>query len=238
MLAILIAAAGRPVSVDALLLATYGDDASPGGKATLQTYISNLRRVLGDVIVHQGDAYQLDRRDATIDGERFEELCARAAAIEDPERTSDVLREALSLWRGHPYADIEANGHLDGEITRLSEIRVAAVESRIDADMRAGRDREVVGELDALTVEYPYRESLRALHMLALYRCGRQAEALRAYAHTREVLVEGLGIDPSPDLQALERQILVQDRSLLISVGPTVQRRAVLVADRRRRRMA
>ena len=118
----------------------------------------------------------------------------------------------MSLWRGHPYADIEANGHLDGEITRLSEMRLAALEARIDADMRAGRHREVVAELDALTVEHPYRENLRALHMLALYRCGRQAEALRAYRRTREVLVEGLGIDPSPELKELERRILAQDR--------------------------
>ncbi|MGD9702437.1 MAG: BTAD domain-containing putative transcriptional regulator [Acidimicrobiia bacterium] len=230
-LAVLIAAAGRPVSVDALLLATYGDDASPGAKATLHTYVSNLRKVLGDVIVRQGDAYLLDCTDVTIDAAAFEELCARAAAIEDPERASGTLRQALSLWRGHAYADIEANGHLDGEITRLSEMRLAALESRIDADMRAGRHREVVGELDALTAEYPYRESLQALHMLALYRCGRQAEALRAYARTRELLVEGLGIDPSPELKDLEGRILAQDRYLLISVGPTVQRRAVLVVD-------
>jgi DNA-binding SARP family transcriptional activator/serine/threonine protein kinase/WD40 repeat protein len=230
-LAVLIAAAGRPVSVDALLLATYGDDASPSSKATLHTYVSNLRKVLGDVILRQGDAYLLDCTEATIDAVAFEELCARAAAIEDPERAAGALREALSLWRGHAYADIEASGHLDGEITRLSEMRLAALEARIDADMRAGRHREVVGELDALTVEYPYRESLQALHMLALYRCGRQAEALRAYARTRELLVEGLGIDPSLELKDLEGRILAQDRDLLISVGPTVQRRAVLVAD-------
>ena len=230
-LAVLIAAAGRPVSVDALLLATYGEDASPGGKATLHTYVSNLRHVLGDVIVRQGDAYLLDCTEATIDAAAFEYLCAHAAAIEDPERTSGALRQALSLWRGHAYADIEANGHLDGVITRLSEMRLAALESRIDADIRAGRHREVVGELDALTVEYPYRESLRGLHMLALYRCGRQAEALRAYARTRELLVESLGIDPSLELKGLERRILAQDRDLLISIGPTVQRRAVLVAD-------
>jgi DNA-binding SARP family transcriptional activator/serine/threonine protein kinase/WD40 repeat protein len=230
-LAVLIAAAGRPVSVDALLLATYGDDASPGGKATLHTYVSNLRRVLGDVIVRQGDAYLLDCTEATIDAAAFEDLCARAATIEDPERASGALRQALSLWRGHPYADIEANGHLDGEITRLSEMRVAALESRIDADLRAGRHREVVGELDALTAEYPYRESLRSLHMLALYRCGRQAEALRAYGRTRELLVEDLGIDPSAELKEMERRILAQDRDLLIRAGPTVRRSAVLVAD-------
>ena len=230
-LAVLIAAAGRPVSVDTLLLATYGEDASPGGKATLHTYVSNLRRVLGDVIVRQGDAYFLDCADATIDARCSSRRCLRAAAIEDPESASAELRQALSLWRGHAYGDIEANGHLDGEITRLSEMRLAALESRIDADMRAGRHREVVGELDALTAENPYRESLRALHMLALYRCGRQAEALRAYSRTRELLVESLGIDPSPELKDLQRRVLAQDRELLISVGPTVQRRAVLVAD-------
>jgi DNA-binding SARP family transcriptional activator len=150
-LAVLIAAAGRPVSVDALLIATYGDDASPGGKATLHTYVSNLRKALGDVIVRQGDAYLLDCTDARIDAAAFEDLCMRAAAIDDPERAATTLREALSLWRGHAYADVEANGHLDGEVTRLSEMRVAALESRIDADMRTGRHRDVVGELDALT---------------------------------------------------------------------------------------
>ena len=124
------------------------------------------------------------------------------------------------MWRGHPYADIEAHGHLDGEITRLTEMRLAALEARIDADMRAGRHREVVAELDALTVEHPYRENLRALHMLALYRSGRQAEALRAYGRTRELLVEGLGIDPSPELKDLERRILAQDRDLLVSRRP------------------
>src|SRR5918994_4586910 len=191
-LAVLIAAGGRPVSVDALLLATYGEDASPGAKATLHTYVSNLRRVIGDVIVRQGDAYLLDCADATIDANLFEQACVRAAAIELPERAAEQLRDALALWRGHAYADIEANGHLDGEITRLSEMRLGALESRIDADMRSGRHREVVAELDALTAEYPYRETLRALHMLALYRCGRQAEALRAYGRTRAVLVEDL----------------------------------------------
>jgi DNA-binding SARP family transcriptional activator/serine/threonine protein kinase/WD40 repeat protein len=230
-LAVLIAAAGRPVSVDALLIATYGDDASPGGKATLHTYVSNLRKALGDVIVRQGDAYLLDCTDARIDAAAFEDLCMRAAAIDDPERAATTLREALSLWRGHAYADVEANGHLDGEVTRLSEMRVAALESRIDADMRTGRHRDVVGELDALTAEYPYRESLRALQMIALYRSGRQAEALRVYTRTREVLVEGLGIDPSPELKDLERRVLAQDRDLLINVAPTVQRRAVLVVD-------
>ena len=148
-----------------------------------------------------------------------------------PTTSPSRLRDALAMWRGHPYADIEAHGFLDGEITRLTELRLAALEARIDADMRAGRHREVIAELDALTVEHPFRENLRALHMLALYRSGRQAEALRAFGHTRDVLVEGLGIDPSPELKDLERRILAQDRDLLALVGPTVQRRAVVVAD-------
>ena len=135
------------------------------------------------------------------------------------------------MWRGHPYADIEAHGFLDGEITRLTELRLAALENRIDADLRAGRHREVIAELDALTVEHPFRENLRALHMLALYRSGRQGEALRAFGHTRAVLVEGLGIDPSPELKDLQRRILDQDRTLLAVAGPTVHRRAVVVAD-------
>ena len=135
------------------------------------------------------------------------------------------------MWRGHPYADIEAHGCLDGEITRLTELRLAALENRIDADLRAGRHGEVIAELDALTVEHPFRENLRALHMLALYRSGRQGEALRAFGHTRAVLAEGLGIDPSPELKDLQRRILDQDRSLLAVAGPMVHRRAVVVAD-------
>jgi DNA-binding SARP family transcriptional activator/WD40 repeat protein len=229
--AVLVAAAGGPVMVDALLQALYGEDASPTSRATLQTYVSNLRHALGDVIVRRGDAYLLDCSDATIDAVAFEDACRTATAMVDADRASSGLREALAMWRGHPYSDVEAHGYLDGEVTRLTELRLSALEARIDADMRAGRDRDVVGELDALTVEHPFRENLRAMHMLALYRTGRQAEALRAYGRTRDVLVEGMGIDPSPQLKELERRILAQDRDLLIAVGPTVLRRAVLVAD-------
>ena len=229
--AVLVAAAGRPVAVDALLQALYGEDASPGSRATLQTYVSNLRHALSDVIVRQGDAYVLDCTAGTIDAAVFEDAYRAAVAMDGADDVASRLRDALAMWRGHPYADIEAHGFLDGEVTRLTELRLAALEARIDADMRAGRHREVVAELDALTVEHPFREHLRGLHMLALYRSGRQAEALRAFGRTRDVLVEGLGIDPSPELRDLERRILAQDRELLITVGPRVQRRAVLVAD-------
>jgi DNA-binding SARP family transcriptional activator/WD40 repeat protein len=230
-LAVLIAAAGRAVSVDRLLQAMYGEDASPNNRATMHTYVSNLRRTLGDVVVRQGDGYVLRSTGSTTDAVEFEDAYRAATALVAPDEVAGGLRDALVMWRGHPYADVEGHGFLDGEITRLNEVRLTALEARIDADMRAGRHREVVAELDALTVEHPFRENLRAMHMLALYRSGRQSEALRAYGHTRTALVEGLGIDPSPELQEMERRILVQDRTLMATVGPTVQRRAVLVAD-------
>ena len=230
-LAVLVAAAGRPVAVDTLLQATYGEDASPSSRATLHTYVSNLRQALGDVIVRQGDGYLVDCTSCTIDAKMFEDAYRTASAMGDADEVSSRLREALAMWRGHPYADIEAHGLLNGEITRLTELRLAALEARIDADLRGGRHREVIAELDALTVEHPFSENLRALHMLALYRSGRQGEALRAFGQTRVVLAEGLGIDPSPELKDLQRRILDQDRTLLVSVGPTVRRLAVVVAD-------
>ena len=230
-LAVLVAAAGRAVSVDRLLQAMYGEDAAPNNRATMHTYVSNLRRTLGDVVVRQGDGYVLRSIGSTIDAVEFEDAYRAATALVAPDEVAGGLRDALLMWRGHPYADVEGHGILDGEITRLNEVRMSALEARIDADMRAGRHREVVAELDALTVEHPFRENLRAMHMLALYRSGRQSEALRAYGRTRTALVEGLGIDPSPQLQEMEQRILDQDRTLMVTVGPTVQRRAVLVAD-------
>ena len=229
--AILVAAAGRPVPVDVLLEAIYGEDVAAGGRRTLQTYVSNLRQVLGDVIARQGDAYALTCTDSSIDSVTFEASYREATAMADPDGAATMLRGALAMWRGHPYADVEAHGALDAECTRLGEVRLAALEARVEADLNAGRHREVVAELEALTVEHPWRESLRAMHMVALYRSGRQTEALRAYGRTRVALAEGLGIDPSPELRDLEQRILEQDRSLLISTGPSVQRWAVLVAD-------
>ncbi len=181
-IAVLVAAAGRPVSVDSLLQAIYGDDASPSSRATLHTYVSNLRSTLGDVIIRRADAYLLDWtvRSSTPRSSRTRTTLRLQLGSADD--MASQLRLALSMWRGHPYADIEAHGHLDGQITRLNELRLAAIEARVDADLRAGRHRDVVAELDALTVEYPFRESLRAMHMLALYRSGRQGDALRAYA--------------------------------------------------------
>lgn len=216
----LVAAAGRPVPVDSLLQAIYGEDACPGNKASLQTFVSNLRHVLGDVIVRSSGGYLIDCAPVAIDAVRFDDLVRAAMACSDPNRIAAGLREALATWRGDPYADVVAHGYLDGEITRLAELRLAALEARIDADMRTGRHRYVVAELDALTAEYPLRENLLAMHMLALYRSGRQAEALQAFAKIRVALVECLGIVPCAELQALEHRILEHDRSLIASPRP------------------
>ena len=148
-LAVLIADAGRAVSVDRLLQAMYGEDAARTNLASLHTYVSNLRRTLGDVVVRQGDGYLLRSADATIDAVEFDVACRAAAALVEPDEVAGRLRDALLMWRGHPYADVEGHGFLDGEITRLNELRLAALEARLDADLRAGRHREVVAELDA-----------------------------------------------------------------------------------------
>lgn len=211
-LAMLIAHAGRQVSADVIVEAVYGLDAEPRSRRTVQTYVSTLRRQLGDLIAKgtQGWLLEVDRAD--IDAAEFEDLndSIKEVVPQDPAHAGEVLRRALSLWKGHPYSDIEAHGLLDGEITRLDELRVAATAARIDADLSVGRHADLIGEIEALLLENPYREKFRAQHMIALYRAGRQKEALRSYQEMRELLTEELGLDPTPLLQELEQQILVQ----------------------------
>ena len=132
----------------------------------------------------------------------------------DPERAAEKLREALALWRGPPLADLAYEPFAQAEIARLEELRLAALEQRIDAELAIGRHAELAGELEALVAEHPLRERLRGQLMLALYRSGRQAEALEAFRHARESLVDELGIEPDPTLQRLHASILRQDPSL------------------------
>ncbi len=233
LLALLVANAGRPMSTEALIDGAYGDGAPDGARRSVQTYISTLRSLFGDMIKSVPTGYEFRPTDSWIDAEQFSAQVetGRSLIDEDPAAAATELREALGLWRGHPFSDIEARGHLDSEITRLNELRLVALELRIDADLAAGRDRELVGELEALTTEHPFRESFHAQHMLALYRSGRQAEALRAYTRMREHLAEELGVDPSPELRNLELRILDQDASLVLASKSEVRRRAVLVID-------
>jgi DNA-binding SARP family transcriptional activator/WD40 repeat protein len=232
-LALLVQGAGGRVSVDELILAVYGEEASGGARHTVQTYVSNLRQVFGEVLRGTGDGYVFDVEPMAIDAGRFESAYQAAVRELDhePERAALRLVEGLALWRGHPYAGVEHHGLLDAEIARLQELRLAALERRIECDLALGRHRELVSELESLAAQHPFRESLRAHQIVALYRCGRQSDALAVLERTRRVLGDELGIDPSPQLQLLERQILVQDPALELEVGPRVERRALLVAE-------
>ncbi len=213
-LALLVASAGRPVSTESLIMDVYGEDADPKVRRSLQTYISSLRSEFGNVIHHENQAYTLNIDPASIDAVRFERAIHRARATTDDSVSSDILENALGMWRGTPYRDIDASISLQSEIARLEGLHAEALEARIELDLIAGRHRELLVELTDLTSTYPMREGLRGLQMLAMYRCGRQAEALRAYQQTQAFLRTELGLDPSPELQALEARILEQDPDL------------------------
>jgi DNA-binding SARP family transcriptional activator/WD40 repeat protein len=233
-LALLAASPGRTVAASALILGVYGDEAPPTALRTIHTYVSNLRHEVGDLIVRSGDGYRmvLDAS-TTLDASQFEDLYSRGSALVDEDclAATSLLRDALSLWRGHVFADVEAHAGIEAEVTRLTEMRVSALESRVEADLARGAHRDIIGELEALCEEHPLRETLREKHMIALYRSGRQAEALRAYSRTRAQLGEELGIEPSVRLQGLEEMILTQDPALDLPPPSTVERLAVLAAE-------
>ena len=200
-LAMLALETGRAVSVDRLIEGLWGETPPSSAPKMVQLYVSRLRRVLdgnGARIVTHGRGYELQLAEDAVDAVRFERLLDTRP------------REALALWRGAPLADLADEPFAAGEIRRLEELRLRATELAIDADLAAGRHAEVIGELDALVVQAPLRERLRAQRMLALYRSGRQADALEAYRDAREALVE-LGIEPGDELRALHQAILEHD---------------------------
>ncbi len=201
---------GRSVSTDALIEALWPDRTPGRPQTAIQGYVSQLRKVLGaESIVTEANGYRLDASNVGLDSADFERRLARAPELEPPARAAD-LAAALSLWRGPPLAEFAYDAWAQPEIGRLDELRVVALEARLDADLACGRGAELVAELELLVREQPLRERLRGQLMLALYRAGRQADALEAYAATGAVLREELGLDPSPELQALQRSILNQ----------------------------
>lgn len=204
--------AGKVVPVDRLIDGLWGDEPPATARKALQVHISTLRRLLGQrTIVTEGPGYRLD---ADVDIDRFESMIEQGGDLNDrPELAVATLEEALAMWRDSPFADLDEES-LVPERVRLSELRLGAIERRLEILIELGRHREVLADLERLTAEHPYQEELRALQMLALYRSGRQAEALRAFQATRQTLAEDLGIDPSTDLQDLEQRILDQDPSL------------------------
>ena len=230
-LALLLASSGRPVSTDRLIEGVYGDAAPDGVRRSIQTFVSNLRSLCCDTIERRGDGYVLTVHRVAVDALRFEDAVAMAPFDEDPDQAAESLREALALWRGYPYADIDAHGLLEAEVARLNEMRITALGSRIDADLSAGRHVAIAPELASLSGEYPLREHFRAQHMVALYRSGRQAEALRACNMTRSYLADEIGIELSEELRDLEQRILDQDPSLAYQSSAEVLRIAVVAAD-------
>ena len=214
LLAVLLLHGGAVVSVDTLVDELWGAQPPATAAKNVQGYVARLRRQLGDgVLVTQAPGYALRVDDERVDARRFQALVEEARSA-DPAGTARRLEEALALWRGPPLADFTYEPFAQEEIHRLEELRLSALEDRLEADLALGRHEEVVGELEQLARAHPLRERLQGLLLVALYRCGRQAEALEAYRATRSRFVDELGVEPSPELRQLERAILEQDPSL------------------------
>jgi DNA-binding SARP family transcriptional activator/class 3 adenylate cyclase len=222
LLALLLLNANRVVSIEQLIDELWGDEPPASGAKAVQVRVSQLRKTfvdagIGELIVTRPSGYVIELAPDQLDLHRFERLVSDsdlALAAGDPARAAELLREALGLWRGTPLAEFAAAPFARAASGRLEELRVAAVERRIEADLALGRHADLVGELESLIAAHPFRERLRAQLMLALYRCGRQAEALGAYREARSELMDELGIEPSQALQDLERAILEHDPEL------------------------
>ena len=229
LLALLLLHANEVVSADRLIDQLWGDEPPATAAKSVQVHVSRLRKELGEGrLVTRAPGYLLQVEPSELDLARFEQLLGDARGA-DPENAGQKLRQALALWRGNALADLEYEPFAQIEIARLEELRQAALEQRIDADLATGSHTELVGELEALVVEHPLRERLRCQLLLALYRSGRQAEALEAYRVGRAHLSEELGLEPSQELRQLEQAILRHDPALDLAKEPAA-------APERRRR--
>ena len=225
LLALLLVNRRRVVTADQLIDGLWGESPPASALQSLQVYVHGLRRALGgERIETAGRGYRVVVGEEELDLDRFERTLERGRAALEAGRADDAaddLREALAIWRGPALADLPEDTRRAAEAERLEELRLTALELRYDAELACGRHDTVVGELEALTAEEPYRERFVQQRMLALYRCGRQADALEVYRAAREVLAEDLGLDPSPALQELERAILRQEPRLAAPAAPT-----------------
>ncbi|HEY7148383.1 MAG TPA: BTAD domain-containing putative transcriptional regulator [Gaiellaceae bacterium] len=217
LLALLLLHRNELVPPDLLIDDLWGEKAPATAANTLQVYVSQVRKIVGDRLTTEGGSYRLRVDTDELDAERFERLAEEGASALGRRAYVDAaeqLSEALSLWRGPALADLRYDSFAQGEIARLDELRLGATENRIEADLGLGRHDQVIGELEALIAESPLRERLRGLLMLALYRAGRQADALEAYQAARKTLDDELGLEPGPELRELEQAILRQDEGL------------------------
>jgi DNA-binding SARP family transcriptional activator/DNA-binding beta-propeller fold protein YncE len=248
LLAVLLMRANEVVSRDVLIEDLWGEGGSAGSVHSLEVLVSRLRKILhaheDQVLLTRPTGYVLQVGRGELDLSCFERMLQdgrEALGSGAPEKAANTLREALALWRGKPFEDVAYESFAQVEIGRLEERRLVAVEERIEADLALGKAAELVAELEALVAQHPQRERLRGQLMLALYRSGRQAEALNAYQAARRELVEELGIEPGHTLRQLEQAILRQDPELEVVPGaraPVHEERAVRVharlAERRR----
>jgi DNA-binding SARP family transcriptional activator len=222
LLAALLLRPNEVVSSDQLIDALWGEHPPSTAQKALQVHVSQLRRVLAagserEPIVTRPPGYELRLAEGDLDLHRFETIvaAARLASVRGQlEQASALFHDALELWRGAPLADLTFEQFLQPEIARLEELRLAALEDRVDADLALGRHLEMIGELEALAGEHPLRERIQGQLMIALYRSGRQAEALEVYRGTRRRLVDELGLEPGRELKAVEAAILGQDAGL------------------------
>jgi class 3 adenylate cyclase len=233
LLAFLLLHANELISSDRLIDEVWGPDPPKTAGASLQNYVSRLRKAIGpELIVSQPSGYVLRVDPQHFDLARFERLVAEARSSPLRER-AEKLRAALALWRGRALEDLAFEPFIRDEAGRMEETRLAALEERIEADLGLGAGNELVTELEALVEEHPLRERFRGQLMLALYRGGRQAEALESYQDTRRVLMDELGLEPSEELRALQQAILQQDPSLVArevrATGRPPDRRTVTV---------
>lgn len=233
-LAILLLNANRVVSVDRFADSLYRGAPPVTAVTQVQRQVSELRKIVGQSAIEtRAPGYVLHVPADRFDLGRFERLAedgSAALARGDPERAGTLLRAALALWRGDPLADLAYEPFAQTSIARLMEVRLATIEQRIEADLQLGRHATLVAELEALVAEDPAREGFRAQLMLALYRSGRQAEALDAYRQGRDELVSRFGIEPAPALRGLEQAILRQDPQLELATPRAASAPTLLVA--------
>jgi DNA-binding SARP family transcriptional activator len=227
LLAILLLHAGQVVSTDQLMDALWGERQPAAGVTALRVRVSQLRKALRDgerVLVTRPPGYALLVEGDRLDLRRFERLfesADQALAAGHATRALEQVQAALALWRGVPLADFAYASFAQAAIVRLEELRAAACELRMDAELALGRHGRIVSELQTLVGEHPLRERLWGQLMLALYRDGRQADALAAFRAARARLVEEIGVEPGPELRALEARILAQDPGLATGAPPT-----------------
>ncbi|MYV90694.1 AfsR/SARP family transcriptional regulator, partial [Streptomyces sp. SID1034] len=217
LLAALLLRDGRTATAAELIDAIWGEDPPSQALAAIRTYASRLRKVLDpEVLVSESGGYAIRPGAATLDLTGAQELATaaeKARAGGEKGRARDLLNTALAHWDGEPLAGVPGP-YAENQRTRLAEWRLQLTEARLDLDLEAGCHAEAVSELTALTAAHPLRERLRELLMLALYRSGRQAEALAVYADTRRLLADELGVDPRPELARLQQRILRADQDL------------------------